>query len=222
MCIFCLLPVLAAVPAQAAIVATFPLVPERVSVALGGDITELVSVDFNGDSQPEFWMNSGGIGLFLLPPNRVFIRQSLPPNLGGLVGNVAFGFSIHADSVRTGYGWYEGFLTDSLTASYPELPRTAVVDFGGCFTPGGCISLFIDRSGYMALEMQFADGVHYGWVHINHLQPNGDSVGVGGYLDAWAYETVPGAPILAGAVPEPGTWTLSSAALLVALLRRRR
>ena len=212
-----LLPVLCACTARAAIVATFPLQPQLISIVNGAPAADYASVDFNHDGTPEFYMNSGGIYLALTPTNRVFIRRSLPPNHGGLVGNLNFGFSLYADSVRPGYGWYEGFLTDSFTASWPEIPRVAVVDFGSCFTPGPCVSEFLQRSGYLGIEMNLGGSTHYGWVHINNWD-----LGIGGYLDAWAYETVPGQAIAIGAVPEPGTWTLSSAAAAFALARRKR
>ena len=206
---------------SAEIVATFPTDPQRVTESLGGPNAELAWVDFNHDNSPEFWMNSGGIYLALAPPNRVFILQSPPPNQGGLVANLAEGFSIHAGSARPSYGWYGGFLTDSFTASWPEVPRVGVVDFGSCRTDG-CVSLFLQRSGYIGIEMTLAGSTHYGWVHVNNQAPNGDALGIGGYLDAWAYETVPNTPIAAGAVPEPGTSSLLLGAALFTVLRRQR
>ena len=202
------------------IVATFPFEPQRVTELTGEPNADYASVDFNLDGHPEFYMNSGGIYLGLALPNRVFILRSPPPNLGGLVANLVPRFSLHRDSVLTRHGWYEGFPSDSFTANWPEVPTVAVVDFGACRTDG-CVSLFLQRSGYIGIEMNLEGSTHYGWVHVNNQAPNGDALGIGGYLDAWAYETVPDRPIAVGAVPEPGACTLLGASLLLLLGRRR-
>jgi hypothetical protein len=215
-----LMPVLCAGTARAVIVATFPAQPQRVTEATGGPNADYASVDFDHDGKPEFFMNSGGIYLGLALPNRVFILESPPPNIGGLVANLDFDFSIHRDSVRPGYGWYEGFPSDAFTANWPEIPTLGVVDFGTCRTDG-CVSLFIQRSGYIGIEMVLNGSTHYGWVHVNNQAPNGDALGIGGYLDAWAYETEAGKAIAVGAVPEPQTATLCAAGLMLALRRRR-
>jgi hypothetical protein len=60
-------------------------------------------------------------------------------------------------------------------------------------------------------------GAQYGWIQVSL----NDDV-TGGLVMRYAYETVIGATINAGAVPEPGTAAVVALTGAVALLRRRR
>jgi hypothetical protein len=92
----------------------------------------------------------------------------------------------------------------------------------------------------LGIRFEAADGFHYGWMRIAtqpwdpgpiNVSPNGDEVivvdriihGPGEVLD-WAYESTPGAAIVAGAVPEAGTVVLgilAAAVMALVVLRRR-
>lgn len=88
--------------------------------------------------------------------------------------------------------------------------------YGGTYYPGYGSELPEDQATYLGVRFDLGSGFQYGWVGVvmdptDHL------------LDAfaWGYETVPGEPIEAGAIPEPGT--LAALALgATALLGRRR
>ena len=69
----------------------------------------------------------------------------------------------------------------------------------------------------MGVELALDTGTHYGWVDLET-----DRLIPAGWIHGWAYETAPGMPILAGAVPEPGTFLLAGAGALTLWVRRRR
>jgi hypothetical protein len=86
---------------------------------------------------------------------------------------------------------------------------------GECAAMSGCGGIMINEDGYIGVEFAGASGIHYGWIRW---------IGLGGLyarIDQWAWETEPGVPILAGAVPEPGIMSLLTVAALT-LGRRRR
>ncbi len=56
--------------------------------------------------------------------------------------------------------------------------------------------------GYVGIQFFAADGLHYGWIRVLGGFENDGTI-----LD-YAYNTVPGQSISAGAVPEPSTWAL--------------
>ena len=65
------------------------------------------------------------------------------------------------------------------------------------------------------MEFELADGWHYGYFDI---VLSGDAAGAA--LLGWAYESQPGVPILAGAVPEPSACGLCVIGVGAILIRR--
>ena len=65
----------------------------------------------------------------------------------------------------------------------------------------GCLGLFIGKTAYMGVQFDIDGQTHYGWMHLR-------SEVSGSTVYGFAYNTVPGQPILAGQVPEPGTVAL--------------
>jgi hypothetical protein len=90
------------------------------------------------------------------------------------------------------------------------------------FTTLGGVGLWVERelTAYMGAQFLIGADVHYGWVRIRTPW----APITGGILEAYAYNTVPGEPILAGAVPEPSIIALSvlSGLVLVVCFRRRQ
>jgi hypothetical protein len=111
----------------------------------------------------------------------------------------------------------EGFVIGS--SLDPALAWLSSDPVGGYVTPGeiafativqcldiGCLSTWPPgpaTRGFIGIEFELADGLHYGYFDI---VLSGDAAGAA--LLGWAYDSRPGAPILAGAVPEPSTWAL--------------
>jgi hypothetical protein len=96
---------------------------------------------------------------------------------------------------------------------------------------------------FIGVRFHASDGLHYGWIQLaqnrwgpydfNHPNwpedpsavpnfelPRIDTFEIG-VID-WAYESTPGAAIVAGAVPEAGRVVLGVAAMVMVVLRRRR
>ena len=79
---------------------------------------------------------------------------------------------------------------------------------------------------YLAARWQLADGLHYGWIRLSSQgmahPDNPYLIYLGPLVADWAYNTVPGEPILAGAVPEPSTWALLAAGAILFLCNGQR
>jgi len=79
---------------------------------------------------------------------------------------------------------------------------------------------------YLAARWQLADGLHYGWIRLSSQgmahPDNPYWIYLGPLVADWAYNTVPGEPILAGAVPEPSAWVLLAAGAIPFLLHGQR
>jgi hypothetical protein len=74
---------------------------------------------------------------------------------------------------------------------------------------------------YLAARWQLADGLHYGWIRLSSQgmshPDNPYRIYLGPLVADWAYNAVPGEPILAGAVPEPSKWALLAAGAILFL-----
>lgn len=64
----------------------------------------------------------------------------------------------------------------------------------------GHIGLWGANIGYVGVEFQIGSDTHYGWIEIEV-----PFFFAGGYIRSYAYESEPGRPIIAGAIPEPAT-----------------
>ena len=73
--------------------------------------------------------------------------------------------------------------------------------------------------GYIGVEFSIASETHFGWIAIENSP---EEPLVSGRLTGWAYETIPGKSIPAGAIPEPGTGILLIFGVTVMCGGRRR
>lgn len=121
--------------------------------------------------------------------------------------------------------WDGGALLDPLSASVPIGPQPGLPDqfwtgrasISACSTIG-CLGPWLGVRAYAGIAFRVDGAIHYGWIGLD----NWDWVNVGNVL-GWAYETRPGVPILAGAVPEPSTWALLiGGGVLIVWFRRKR
>ena len=69
----------------------------------------------------------------------------------------------------------------------------------------------------MGVEFYIGDNIHYGWINlvVAEFIPYAEIYG-------WAYESEPGKPIIAGAVPEPSTLALFALGGGLLAAKRRR
>jgi len=162
-------------------------------------------IDLNGDGITDFTFSADDHSVALIPDqgNRVVYRVDPPPNLGGPLASLASGFLVASNLNDASFGWRSNDLGPALIVLVLSTGSTS--DFNG--------------RGYVGLEFGLADGIHYGYFDVD-ARPGFPSA----TLHGWAYETTPGVPIVAGAVPEPGSVWLSllGVAVLTFAARHRR
>lgn len=153
-------------------------------------------VDVNGDGLVDFVFQSTQASFRVLPEgtNAAIARRNPLPDRSSYTTPLLSGFEI-GSSAPTGLDWVP---TEFVGGGYIGPTFTAC-------TTVGCLGDFTGLDAFMGVRFQASDGLHYGWVRVSV-----PLIGVnGGWIHEWAYETRPGVPILAGAVPEPSTWALS-------------
>lgn len=82
---------------------------------------------------------------------------------------------------------------------------------------------FLGQRGYLGVQFLIDGQVHYGWIDVDN--DGAPPLGIPYYglkIHGWAYETEPGKPIIAGAVPEPGVSLLFGMSLIGLAFHRHR
>lgn len=85
-----------------------------------------------------------------------------------------------------------------------QTPYGTIAPVISAYTWIGGSGLFVNTTAYAGLQFRVASEIHYGWIKMQEIP----GLGGGGIVYEYAYETRPGVPILAGAIPEPSTWAL--------------
>jgi len=151
---------------------------------------ELFNLDLDSNGTIDFTLAAGNYHFSGIHPenqNKCLILPSPPPNIGGPVAALDPGYLIGSSTESSPEEWFS-------SESYSGL--ILIVDSG---TAGE----FYNHRGYIGLEFEAEDGVHYGWLDIEGRSSRSSIVVLG-----WAYETTPGVGIVAGAVPEPSSMIL--------------
>jgi hypothetical protein len=168
---------------------------------------EFYPLDFDGDGTPDFTFAYSFIflGVHSEGLNRILILMDPPPNIGGYIAPLPAGFLIGNGSSLEPLNWWTGF--DGDMDSFDPL---------AIYYNGVASGAFAGQRAYMGVEFQSSGNTYYGWAL---LQISGDYAAIGA-IESWAWETRPGEPIFAGAVPEPETWMLTVIAGLTLTLVR--
>ncbi|MBX7212275.1 MAG: PEP-CTERM sorting domain-containing protein [Verrucomicrobiaceae bacterium] len=178
-------------------------------VTIGGNFpTRTFDVDFNGDGAYEVRMNVSANSTtgFRAYPSISTRIESVP---GGDPG--------------TYYAW--PIALNETVQSAPVGGSQWIYNpgsgsgLGVCQTVGSslvCFGYFWDFTvANIGVEFTLADGVHYGYVELEGIYGLGR-------IRSYAWETDPGVPIVAGAMPEPSRAVLIFAGMLAVLSHRRR
>ena len=150
--------------------------------------------DLNGDGVTDFQFQATGRGFSVIPlAQNAALAVPEPPGELGAKSSVVSAGEIIQSLAPIPSAWVQG--AEGFFGRYGPT-------FIDCTTEG-CVGYWqgASRDAYLGTQFYIGSELHYGWVHL--LVFNN-----GGYLKEWAYDTVAGQGILAGAVPEPSTWAL--------------
>jgi hypothetical protein len=167
--------------------------PDRQYIDMDGDGT--IDFSFSGTWNISVSFRSEGANGYLIVPDP-------PPNIGGAVAALDLGFLIGAESGDGSLDWFNH-------AAWAPL----MLDLDP-----GREGEFWDTRAYIGIEFQVDDGIHYGWFDVE-----GSSSSLPyAMIHGWAYESVPGVGIVAGAIPEPSSMTLFAGGVLAMIFARAK
>ena len=207
--LICFLWMASLVGGQAAIVhfaPNEPLVPLR-----GNGVTNVLDLDLDGDGAADFQLINDGTetDVRTLTGNRILGTLGMSQAIRGSAEGAFIGATPSPSAV-----WTESSFTPS-PFGIESRPRII-----GCASGGGttvCFGDFVGTTAFAAVEFQIGGQTHYGWFRVRNGPPLTTDI----WIDDWAYESEPGVPILAGAVPEPSVGVLGLLAAMVLGLKRR-
>ncbi len=189
--------------------------PEPLVVEGFGPSDVFFPIDMDGNGSVDFILvgSVSAAGIRTERANRSIIRVSPPPNIGGYVESSKTDFDIGPSLLGENVRWsssdfVEGYVDpDEMTMSI-----VIQVFFSGYFTR-------LTERSYIGIEFESEAGTHYGYFDVSPSERLGAVPRF--IVHGWAWETIPGKSIRAGAIPEP-----SSLMLLIAtagmVWRRRR
>jgi hypothetical protein len=181
--------------------------------------------DLDANSTPDFrFWSMPDASLCVGCPNGMFTHVDGFSSSGLLIS----GFDAARVADRTTIGalalpdtaWQDQFASHSLSTN------REFIGWSGDWDPSG--------DGMIGVSFVSELGLHYGWIRLKlggEFVPRELEPGIIGFfrlgpiVESWAYESTPGAPIVAGAVPEAGTVALGvvgAAMVLIVGWRRRR
>ncbi len=182
------------------------------------------NIDLNGDSIAEFILTKDRRGISICTSETTFgpiCKNYFSDNLKAkaLLANQILATTDNALALSAGYaidatgnGISEAHLASADVTSYDTGIRFS--GYGGSF---------LDRRAYLGLRFDLPDGRHAGWADARAGR-EGEFARIEAVIYGYAYETTPGKPIAAGAVPEPPSLVLlaTGATGLAALKKKRK
>lgn len=80
----------------------------------------------------------------------------------------------------------------------------------------GTSGFFVGNRGFVGIEFLIDEQVHYGWIELDNFTWWQSEI------HGWAYESDPGKPIIAGAIPESSSIVLTLCGVFCLVTRRKR
>ena len=180
-----------------------------ISVFSIGNPTE-ADIDINDDGLADVSLSNDGVEFGILPlqGTQVLATPPTPPNLVAAVVANEIGSIITSNSEATENEWLSRLELNGL-----EVP------FGlrTCFS-GNCTGQYDAGTHYIGIRIRDAEEYNHAWIEVS-VPFDGVQ---GGTITGFAYETIPGRSIVAGAIPEPNSAILSILALAYIAIHRRR
>ena len=201
--------------AEAQAVVLFNVLPEPVRILNRETPTiRLDPIDLDGNGTVDFTFGSSVVSASVRSEraNRIIISPSPPPNLGGGVAALESGFSIFGGVGSEQFRWTSTDLGDGFV-SPGEIRFSQIITVLNT----GSSTEFQGRAA-IGLEFEAEDGIHYGYFDVSLIDRRTPGIDLYG----WAWETEPGVPITAVAIPEPQTSVLLGLVLLLVLGSRIR
>ena len=204
--------------------ATRTLAQGTVTVALpepmgiGSDMLNVFyyPIDFNSDGLTDFTFGAspGSVSLRTERANRVVVRLSPPPNIGGPVARLEEGFLVGSSLDPT-----RAWLSSDPVGGYVSPGELAFATIA-MHLSSGTLSEWPSSPGargFIGVQLELDDGFHFGYFDVTMAAEGG------GVLHGWAYNSIPNALIFASPVPEPSTWALLvGGGVLMVWFRRKR
>ena len=170
-------------------------------------------LDFDGDGIGDLLIASDFSGVSLFTGRNVRLVT-----VGGVTSNAPEGTTLNQLSLIQGVGtWLYGNRADHINPpEFNLLPLKRSIALAGLGSPP--FTKFEQGGGYIGVESTGPDGIHYGWLRIENDNPQWLT---GGRVTGYAYESVPGVPIMVGTIPEPSSLWLTAVGIGLGLCRRR-
>ncbi|MBX7212273.1 MAG: PEP-CTERM sorting domain-containing protein [Verrucomicrobiaceae bacterium] len=173
---------------------------------VGGIYPRFYDVDFNGDGTPEIRMDVSLLattGFRALPASHSKV-VSVPDDPGSYFAWPIYNGEVVGPVAPDSSQWIYDTNGSGLAAC---------VSFGSSVV---CLGYFWNFTiANVGVEFTLPDGVHYGVIEVQGIYG-------GGNIRSYAWETDPGVPIVAGAMPEPSRAVLIFGGMLAVLSHRRR
>lgn len=175
--------------------------------------TVFYALDLNNDSLFNLTFSASLASVAVRSENnsRLLVREPPPPNRPGAVVPLVYGHEISLDSAQDDLIWFSGHSDGPGTPGYETDFRTL-----GIWLSSGSSGEFLGQHAYIGVEFDIAGASHYGWINIS-VGEHSPWVAIYG----WAYESTPGMPIMAGAIPEPSALSLIGIGALAILYKKK-
>ncbi len=194
--------------------------PEDIRVFSDGATPSIFDLDFDGNGSTDYTFRA--VDYFQIEPagiNEVIATRTGGGDIGGPVSPLSMGTAINGTAAPPGewIGAEEFFFPQGGSAIiYPYFHVRSTI---------GTLGPWQDSvNAYIGVRFAVDERLHYGWIKLLIPDTIPDNRRNGGIIEEWAYNTIPGQPILAGQVPEPSTWAfvvVGGLALFVVKTRRR-